>query len=93
MQARVRKMQPFLEYAMIPLSKYYSSWMEKIPSFTPSRSSNSLILDRMEERIRRLSEELELVRAEAEMNHDEFEGLKKMFEHLELELDGSYQYH
>ena len=127
MQEQVRKMQTFLEQAMIPvgdlpgitalveeqirpmqqaikqikmlqipLSKFDSSWMEKIPSFTPSRSSNSLILDRMEqmeERIRRLSEELELVRAEAEMNHDEFEGLKKMFENLESELDGSYQYH
>lgn len=127
MQEQVRKMQTFLEQAMIPvgelpaitasieqqlrpmqdairqikllqipLSKFDGSWMEKIPSFTPHRSSNALLLDRMEqmeEQMQRLSEELDAVRTEAEVNREEYEGLKRMFANLEAELDRSYQYH
>ncbi|WP_440951184.1 hypothetical protein [Methanosphaerula subterraneus] len=127
MQEQVRKMQTFLEQAMIPvgelpaitasveqqirpmqdairqikllqipLSKFDSSWMEKIPSFTPTRSGSTLLLDRMErmeERMERVLEELDRVKAEAEVNRGEYEGLKRMFENLEAELDRSYQYH
>lgn len=47
----------------------------------------------MEERIRRLSEELDQVKADTEVNREEYEGLKRMFDNLESELDRSYQYH
>ena len=38
-------------------------------------------------------EERDLVKAEAEVNCEEYEGLKQMFVNLEAELDGSYPYH
>lgn len=38
-------------------------------------------------------EELDQVKAETEVNREEYEGLKRMFENLEAELDRSYQYH
>jgi hypothetical protein len=127
MQEQVRKMQTFLEQAMIPvgelpaitaqveqqirpmqdairqikllqipLSRFDSSWMEKIPSFTPSRPGSALLLDRMErmeERMQQLREELDKVRADTEVNREDYEGLKRMFQNLETELDRSYQYH
>lgn len=43
--------------------------------------------------MRRLSEELDQVKAETEVNREEYGGLKRMFENLEAELDRSYQYH
>jgi len=47
----------------------------------------------VEERIRRLSEEPDPVKADTEVNREEYEGRKRMFDTLKSELDRSYQYH